>query len=348
MIHYLLLANPGHNRIYFESAQQIGRSELQAIALSANAQLSFVEDSRDEYVHGLPANLQFSVDAPLTPEQMQRLSSASTFYSLFEIKLDKLLQPCQVQDFRTFPESMVQILRYTGKTNEQFTRLMVNLAVSASETRSERLTLLDPMSGKGTSLYEGLIRGYNVVGVEINSKWVEETRAYLLNFMKKGRYKHGARKERRNLAGGNKKAATGFILDCAHSKAAYANKQSQQLQLFDGDTRQLQHMVKKRSCDVLVCDLPYGVQHGSKNAKDSKLERSPLELLEQALPSWSQALKAKAAAVISFNEFTLTWQQAATAFTQAGFEVLPQEYYQGYLHRVDQSIKRNLIVARKK
>lgn len=38
---------------------------------------------------------------------------------------------------------MSQILRYTGKTNEQFTRLMVNLGVSAANTDSTQLTLMD-------------------------------------------------------------------------------------------------------------------------------------------------------------------------------------------------------------
>ncbi len=33
---------------------------------------------------------------------------------------------------------MVQILKYNGKTNEQFTRLMVNLALSACKTGSKK------------------------------------------------------------------------------------------------------------------------------------------------------------------------------------------------------------------
>ncbi|GLP97082.1 TRM11 family SAM-dependent methyltransferase [Paraferrimonas sedimenticola] len=340
MPRYVMLANPGHNRIYFESSQLIAQSELKALAHAHSVELEFEEDTVD----GLPPHLCFMATQPLSDEQAQALAASSMFYALFEVKQGDLLAPMAVQPGFTFPESMVQILRYTGKTNEQFTRMMVNLAIAASNTGSERPTLLDPMCGKGTSLYEGLIRGFNVNGVEINSKWVEETRAYLLNFMKKGRYKHKGHKERRNISG-SKKAASVFVLDCAHSKEAF--KQPQKLQLFDGDTRLSMHMVKKRSCDMLVTDLPYGVQHGAKQAADTKLERSPERLLADSLPAWKQLLKSGASLVISFNEFTLKWQTAAECLKAEGFEVLEEPPFVGYSHRVDQSIKRDLIVARK-
>ena len=104
-------------------------------------------------------------------------------------------------------------------------------------------------------------------------------------------------------------------------------------------------LAKKNSCDILVSDLPYGVQHGSKNAKDPKLDRSPVELLKEAAPAWKAVMKQKGALVISFNEFTLKWKEAEEALTEAGFKVLDKEPYINYLHRVDQSINRNLIVA---
>ena len=201
------------------------------------------------------------------------------------------------------------------------------------------------MCGKGTTLFEGMVRGFNAVGIEINDKWIQEIQAYLINYLKKGRYKHTKSKERRTKDG--KRLSDGFAWETAASKEDFNSGKTQTLKVFPADTRQSQFLAKKNSCDILVSDLPYGVQHGSKNAKDPKLDRSPLELLQQAAPAWHQVMKTKGALVISFNEFTLKWQEAAEALTEAGFKVLDEEPYIHYLHRVDQSINRNLIVATK-
>ncbi|EDM56549.1 conserved hypothetical protein [Vibrio parahaemolyticus AQ3810] len=158
-------------------------------------------------------------------------------------------------------------MRYTGKTNEQFTRLMVNLGVSAANTDSTQLTLMDPMCGKGTTLFEGLIHGLNVVGVEINQKWVQEIQTFIVKFMKNGRFKHKVSKEKRTSGG--KKVADGFVVEAAASKEDYLQGNLQTMKLYSADTRIADQVVKKNSVDVMVSDLPYGVQHGSKNAKDS-------------------------------------------------------------------------------
>lgn len=52
--------------------------------------------------------------------------------------------------------------------------------------------------------------------------------------------------------------------------------------------------------------------------------------------------------MISFNEFTLKWKDTAGALIEAGFIVLDGEPYINYVHRVDQSINRNLITAVKR
>ena len=53
------------------------------------------------------------------------------------------------------------------------------------------------------------------------------------------------------------------------------------------------------------------------------------------------------AVVLAYNEFTIKYDKLAAILEQAGFIVLRDEPYIGYLHRVDQAIKRNIIVARK-
>ncbi|GAD78609.1 TRM11 family SAM-dependent methyltransferase [Vibrio ezurae] len=340
MFQYAILANPGHNRIYFDTAVKIACSELKAILSS----MDIAVDEVSEKDIGLPAALVFETEQELDDAQLKRVSSSSIYYAIFQVMDSGLLKPLQPAAFNTFPESMSQILRYTGKTNEQFTRLMVNLGLSAARTDSQRKCLMDPMCGKGTTLYEGLIQGLDVMGVEINAKWVQEIQTFIVKYMKNGRYKHKVTKEKRTGAGG-KKIADGFVVNAAVTKEDFMNNQGQSLKLYASDTRIVNQIIKKNSCDVMVSDLPYGVQHGSKSAKDTKMARSPLELLEEALPAWKSVLKPKGAIVLSFNEFTLKWTELAALFTEQGFEVQDQEPYIGYLHRVDQSINRNIFIA---
>ncbi|MGL4654681.1 MAG: TRM11 family SAM-dependent methyltransferase [Sarcina sp.] len=340
MNQYAILANPGHNRIYFDTAVSIACSELKAITSVYEIELMEVEEGNI----GLPSCICFKTEAPLTEEAIKAIGTSSIYYALFEIIEGGLLKPIAPIDFKTFPESMTQILKYNGKTNEQFTRLMVNLAVSACETKTPVLKLLDPMCGKGTTLYEGLIRGFDVTGVEIDEKYVNEIETFIVRFMKTGKYKH--RIQTAKIPGPNgKKMANSFTLTAAVDKADFLKGDFQTLQLYGADTRKTDLILKKKSCDIIVSDLPYGVQHGSKNQGTSNMDRSPLWLLQVALPAWHTALKTKGSIVLSFNEFTMKREDLATLMEEKGFRVLDEEPYINYLHRVDQSINRNLIVA---
>lgn len=340
MYQYAILANPGHNRIYFDTALTIACSELKAITAARNIELEEIGEKEI----GLPACICFTTKRPLTEEDLREIGASSIYYALFEVLSDGLLRPITPLDFHIFPESMNQILKYNGKTNEQFTRLMVNLALSACKTSSEKIRLIDPMCGKGTTLYEGIIRGFDVVGIEINSKWAQEIQTYLLRYLKNGKYKHKSQKGKQSAPGG-KKLADYFSLTTAAEKVDFNAGNVQSLQLFHSDTRNANLLVKRNSCDILVSDLPYGVQHGSKNAKDKNLSRSPLHLLEECIPAWKYVLKEKSAMVFSFNEYTLKYKDIASVLEENGFIVLDKPPYNDYIHRVDQSINRNLIVA---
>ena len=341
MNRYAILANPGHNRIYFDTALKIAVLELEAIAEAYDMNINNIEEGN---INGLPATICFSTDRELKEEDFKALGFSSVYYALFEILEENLLKPINVPEFLVFPESMVQILKYNGKTNEQFTRLMVNLALSACKTGSKNITLLDPMCGKGTTLYEAFIRGLDVKGVEINEQWTQEIQTYVVRYMKEGKYKHKAQKSKQSDSKG-KKIANVFTMTAAANKEDFNNDNVQTFQLFNADTRKADIMVKKKSCDIIVSDLPYGVQHGSKNDKDKTMMRSPIGLIKEALPAWHTALKTKGSLVLSYNEFTMKYDEIAIALERSGFTVLDEAPYNGYIHRVDQSINRNLIVA---
>ena len=102
-----------------------------------------------------------------------------------------------------------------------------------------------------------------------------------------------------------KKIANVFNLTAAAEKNAFNSGEVQSLQLFNSDTRKADLLIKKKSCDIIISDLPYGVQHGNKNDRNSLMERSPLGLLKEAIPAWHNALKTKGSLVLSYNEFTM-------------------------------------------
>lgn len=340
MSRYVILANPGHNRIFFDSAINIAISELEATAKANNMGICNIEVADI----GLPASISFNTKKELTKEDFQIIGSSSIYYALFELLEGDLLKPIVVPDFHSFPESMVQILKYNGKTNEQFTRLMVNIALSTCGTKGDRITLLDPMCGKGTTLYEGFLRGFDVKGIEINSQWTQEIQTYIVRFLKEGKYKHKAQKAKKSDTKG-KKIASQFNLTTATEKTAYNSGNVQAMELYNADTRIANLLLKKKSCDIIVCDLPYGVQHGSKSNNDTSMSRSPLELLKSSIPAWNIALKTKGSIVLAFNEFTVKYNDISLVLQEQGFKVLNESPYNNYLHRVDQSINRNLIVG---
>lgn len=141
----------------------------------------------------------------------------SLYYVIFENVENDLLRLIDTKDFRKFPDNFNQILRYNGKTNEQFTRMMLNVTESVCKTNSKTMKLLDPMCGKATTLIEGLIQGLDVVGVEINEKVTKEVQAFVARYLKEGRYKHNTKTEK-TLRNGGKKIAECCEVNTASDK----------------------------------------------------------------------------------------------------------------------------------
>mgnify|MGYP003300692925 CR=1 FL=1 len=117
MMEYLLLANPGHNR-------GAAVAELSRLLPGCKAE--------EGEIGGQPA-FRLTCESPLEGQALEACAKSSLFYALFEVVGD-LLRPVTVADWRYLPESLNTILKYPGKTNEQFTRMMVNLALAAAQT----------------------------------------------------------------------------------------------------------------------------------------------------------------------------------------------------------------------
>ncbi|HZD38350.1 MAG TPA: hypothetical protein VE664_06895 [Actinomycetes bacterium] len=106
------------------------------------------------------------------------------------------------------------------------------------------------------------------------------------------------------------------------------------------------YVFRRGAFDVLVADLPYGVQHGSRTAERG-LRRGPAELLAAALPAWTELLGPGGALGVSWNTHVARRDQLAASMTSAGLQVLDSDPYPRFQHRVDQAIARDLLVARR-
>ncbi len=96
-----------------------------------------------------------------------------------------LLRPLEPQ-FRPFvPLEMAEVRRYKGKTNEIFTQVLLNIAIFAgsyADRFSERLRILDPLSGGGTTLFLALAAGYDAFGIEAQKQDVETTAVFIRQY----------------------------------------------------------------------------------------------------------------------------------------------------------------------
>src|SRR5205823_6351002 len=120
-----------------------------------------------------------------------RLSDLSSAYALFEAGDDgRSLNPVDVTPTAFFDDDLITIQRYPGKTNEQLTHLLVNVAMAVSTAAVERAAsgrrarLLDPLAGRGTTLNRGLVYGFDVAGVEVDAKDVEAYRVFLSTYLR--------------------------------------------------------------------------------------------------------------------------------------------------------------------
>ncbi len=356
MVNYAILANPGHNRVYFEASEGISLAELM---IAARAFSTPCENFRLEEIGGVPYYL-LDAERALTRREVGILSRLSFCYAIFTVERsggEKILRPVCKVDATFFNPSVSSILKYSGKTNELFTRTMINAALYSSDFSGEtgRIHLLDPVSGKGTTLYEGLICGFDVSGVDIGEKVVHEASVYFKKFLESEKFKHSLHSER--LSGENKSYRSRvYRFDFAPTKEDFKNAEKlRHLTMVAGDARFADRYFKKNSFHLVVGDLPYGVAHGnvagqwkpSDGKAFSSPTRNPKELLRACLPALKKVLKPGGALALAWNTFVLPKAQMAEVLEQNGFAVLTGGPYDMFEHRVDQAIKRDILLAKK-
>jgi SAM-dependent methyltransferase len=253
-----------------------------------------------------------------------------------------LLRPVALPRPDRFDDDLVTIPKYAGKTNEQFTRLLLNVTLASCRRDSDRpATVLDPMSGRGTTLSTAWILGHHAFGVESDPKAVEAQASFLRTYLRRKRLKHRLTTNPVRRDG----KPFGRRLD-AEVRPDDGGPELQ-LTVFTGDTRDSATLYGKRRFDAVVVDAPYGVVHGSArgpsggNARD----RSAAGLLAEAIPVWARQLRPGGALGVSWNTLGLQREGLAEIARGAGLTPLTAGPYLRFGHRVDSSIHRDLFVA---
>ena len=356
---YAIMHHPSHNRVYFETSLKLSAAEFQIAAQYFSVPC---ENVQHQNIYGVDY-LTFQTEGELTAEDVQKVFGLSFVYAFFErivVNEEMLLRPIQKVKENFVDESISTILKYTGKTNEIFTRMMINVAFYSLEKAGERgggrgaqssardIHLLDPIAGKGTTLYEGLIKGYHVHGIEIGDKVVHESGHFLRKFLENGKYKFDYSSLR--ISGPNKSfSALKHTFEAAATKEDFKNKRTKLIELVAGNSLYADQYYKKNYFDLIVGDLPYGVQHGNVTTeKQSSLTRNPAQLLSACLPAWHAVLKPGGVITLAWNCNVLSREKLAQILEEHGFCVKNEDPYTQFEHRVDQAILRDIVVGVKK
>src|SRR5206468_4139352 len=120
----------------------------------------------------------------------------------------------------------------------------------------------------------------------------------------------------------------------AADKEAQKRGDGQEVVVIAADTTEAVRHLGKSSVDVIVADLPYGVQHGSH--AEGELRRSPADLLAAALPVWRTVLRPGGAIGLAWNTRVLDRDAVAAAMSGNGLAVVVGEALERFTHRVDQ------------
>jgi SAM-dependent methyltransferase len=332
MPEHALLVQPSANRVYARSGAALLAAELEALdALALGGRLTGIAVTE---LGGAP---YVTFAGELDAEALAVVSNLSAVYALFERDGDRLRPVAPVRLDR-WDDDLLTIQRYPGRTNEQLTRLLLDLTLAAARGSApftgQRARVLDPLCGRGTTLNVAVHLGLDAAGVDLDRKDVDAYLHFFGTWLKDKRAKHATARH-------DARTTIAFAADKEAQRAGLG----QEVVVVADDTRKVVDHLGKSSVDVIVTDLPYGVQHGATAAGD--LRRNPVDLLVAALPAWRAVLRPGGAMGLAWNTKVLPRADVVGALDAAGLAVVAGEPFDRFAHRVDQAIDRDLVVARR-
>jgi SAM-dependent methyltransferase len=338
-----MLLLPSANRVYAGASPEFATAELAVFSESVLG--GALSEAVLTHRGGVPY-LEFTAE-PLSEEATTFLSQLSAIYALFEVD-GSLLKPVELRRIDRYDDDLITILKYQGKTNEQFTKLLLNVTLMSSafaaDLTSRRLAVLDPLCGRGTTLNQALMYGCDAAGLDADKRDFEAYSAFIKTWLKRKRMKHHA-----DYDGPVRRDGTvigrRLQLSLAATKDEHRAGLSQRLDVVCADTTRAAEFFQPGAFDLIVTDAPYGVQHGSRSG--AGLARRPQDLLTAAAPVWARLLRPGGATGIAWNTLVAPRDEVGAILAGAGLEPLDSGPYRQFRHRVDQAIVRDVLVARK-
>jgi len=330
-MHILLRITPQHSTQYATMAGKLAAPELLASPLGpAIEQVVPLKLAGQDY---LQVSLPEMPPREIMPV-LSRLGATSEAYEVFDQIGDvagPLLRPLEPQLQPFVPLAMAEARRYKGKTNEVFTRVLLNLAVFAGAYAGQyagRLRILDPLAGGGTTLFLALAHGYDAFGIELARQDVETTAVFVRQYLSGEHIPYKEVDERGRKAGRRYQFTIG-TKDTTHFLA-----------LAHGDAGQaalhLQEVPGGPHVHAVVADLPYGIQHFGEVS----------DLLQRTLPAWERLLPPGGTLALAWNATRIERVSMIELIERATHLTVRNDApYTLLAHPVDRVIKRRDVIV---
>lgn len=310
---YALLISDRAHAAFFDRTDEIAAAEVAFVCTQAEISVEQIGPLRF---------IRVKADANALPALLR----LATVQGAFEVT-DAGWTPCdRVPEFNLHAD-FVWGEKYRGKTSETLTQLLFSAALSSGAWPSGTdLTVLDPMCGRGTSLMWALRFGMSATGIELETAALQDWRRSLKKWTKLHRQKHKLTEgwvQKTNRRGTGK-----FLEFAAGGKTA---------RMISGDSTQSAELLHRKRFDILITDIPYGVQHlGGKNS------RNPLDLMAACAPAWVRSLAPDGIAAIAFNTYQPKREELEALFVAEGCRVIETDL----AHRMSESIVRDVLLLR--
>ncbi|MGH1487813.1 MAG: TRM11 family SAM-dependent methyltransferase [Acidimicrobiales bacterium] len=252
-----------------------------------------------------------------------------------------LLRPIAIEERLVFGSELVTIQRYKGKTNERLTRTMLNTALAAAgmDPAKPAGVVLDPMCGRGTTLNWALAYGLSGIGIDADGTSLDHHAGFLKTWAKRQRLPHNFQRFRAN--NGEKRVAT---LHVATDRATLKSG-GQHIETFQADGADTSLAIKRGSVDVIVTDLPYGVQHRGSGEAAGAGGPGTLELLSVVIPTWRRWLRPGGAICMAWNTKQAGRRDVSKVLAEGGFSPVTVTGGYSLRHVVDAAVDRDVIIA---
>jgi hypothetical protein len=292
----------------------------------AKAELTWLLGAQEVHYKRVGAMDFFEIQA--SAQQLPQMASLASIYGIFECQAGRLV-PLPVNSPFELHEDFVFGAKYRGKTNELLTQLLINVGLRSIEYSAvSDVKLLDPMCGRATTLLWAMRYGMQAKGIEQDAKALADIRQNVKKWCKIHRLKH--RFEEGFVGKANRQNRGKFISFAANNAS---------MRVIAGDSANAGSLLRGEKFNLLVSDLPYGIQHFT-----TEKTRNPLAVIKACAQGWSASLKPGGAMVLAFNSYSPKRDELIEVFADYQMEALDFSA----AHRMSESIVRDVVILKKK